>query len=482
MKKVIFFGLSLVSLACCVACGSGSAMGPISRGNFNDASLKGQYTYYLTGTDLVTGQLFAEAGAFTADGAQGITSGSDDFNETGLQGFNVPTIGMYKINNDGTGTITLTKQPPILGEIVLSVTLITPSKLFIVGSDGFSNSSGTAELQQAGALSAPPSGSFAFRLHSRRPASVAAIGDVTITSGAVTSGTQDQNSAGFTTLLTLTGGTFDPPDANGRGTGTIIDSSLATSRFLYYVIDSNTFCLLFQDLNVIGGGRAEKQSGTFMDNSLFGDFAFGSRGETFIGGVRSAGRFTSDGFGNLSLGALDSVRDGGTLAATFATGSYSPMSPNGRTAVTLNASTGDIHAVLRMVSPNRAFLLFDDATKIEEGTIDKQLVNPFTDATVNGQVPFMMDGFDDVGLVDRVGTVQWDGSQKLSLSYMENRDGAISGPVLVPGTYQVDINGRTTANLPGLSSNLIFYLVSGNQAYILEEDVDTEVDGSMNLQ
>jgi hypothetical protein len=482
MKKLALLGLSLIALACCAACGSGSATRLVAQGSFDAGSLQGQYAYYLTGTDLATGELFAEAGTFVADGNHNITAGTDDFNETGLQLFNTPTTGTYQINTDGSGTITLNRSPLVLGSVVLSVTLISPSQLFILGADGSSNSYGMALLQQTAALAAPPSGSFAFRMHSQRPASVGAIGDVTITGGAVVSGSQDQNSAGATTLLTLTGGTFDPPDANGRGTATITDSSLVSSRFFYYVIDANTFFVLFQDLDVIGVGHAEKQSGGFTDLSLFGNYAFGSRGETFVGGARTVGRFAADGVGNISLGAFDSVRDGGTLAATFSSGTYSPMSPNGRTAVTLNASTGIVEAVFRMVSPTRAFLLFDDGTKIEDGTIDAQTVATFTDATMNGQFSFVMDGFDATSFLDRVGTLRWDGQRNLQFSHMQVRNGAISGPVVVGGTYQVDSNGRTTGTVPGFSDNLIFYLVSSNKAYILQADVNTEVDGSMSLQ
>jgi len=483
MKKSVALTLTLILSAFHIACGGRGANGPTAIGNFSDASLKGQYTYHLIGTDLATGADFSEAGVFTADGAEHITSGIDDFNEAGIQNFGIPLTGTYQINSDGTGTLMLTRT--ILQQqtfTTLAVSLIDASTLYIVGADTSANSSGRADLQDSSAFSAP-SGSYSFTLHTRRPTSVGAIGDMTLASGSVSSGSEDQNVGGVTSAQTLTGGAFDPPDNTGRGTGTLIDDTPATMRFIYYVIDASTIRIFPIDASVIGIGHAEKQTGNFTDASLTGNFAFGTRGETTVGAVRTVGRFTSDGLGNLSAGAFDSARDDGTLSATFNTGTYTPMAANGRTVLTFNASTGNVTEILRMVSPARAFVLVSDPTKVEDGTLDAQTVGAFATSTLTGQYSFFMDGFDATSLLDRVGTVQWDGSGKLHLAQIVNRHGnVVPAPEPLSGTYSITGDGRVVASVSGLSSNLILYLVSGSEGYMLQGDPDTEVDGRMKLQ
>lgn len=485
MSKAVVLAFSLILLGFCVACGGGgSNTSPevAQHGAFSDASLKGQYTYYLTGTIVASGTKFSEAGVFTADGHENLSRGIDDLNQSnGQSQFAIQTFGNYAINKNGIGTVTLNRLPPGQGTITLAVTMITASQIYLVGADGLTNSFGVA-TRQGSSTFASPSGAFAFHLHSNRPAGVATIGAITVDGGQVTGGSEDQNLGGAVKSLTLTGGTFDPPDSTGRGTGSLIDSDLSTLRFFYYVIDANTINFLPQDSNVIGVGRVEKQSGTFTNGSLFGDYAFGSRGDTALDGVRTVGRFYSDGAGNLSFGAFDSVRDGATARGTFNTGTYTTMSPDGRTAVVLNSSSGTILEVFRMVSAQRAFFLINDGTKVEDGTMDAQTVNTFSNSTINGQFSFVMDGLDLNGLVDYIGTAGWSGTGKLSLTQVANRQGVVKSPTSLSGSYSVASNGRVAAKVDGISGALVFYLISGSDGYLLQSDPFAEVDGSMRLQ
>ncbi len=93
-----------------------------------------------------------------------------------------------------------------------------------------------------------------------------------------------------------------------------------------------------------------------------------------------------------------------------------------------------------------------------------------------------MDGFDATTLKDRVGTLQADGNGRLTLNEVANAGGAISVPGPLSGTYSVSTNGRTTASISSLSSNLIFYLVSSNDAYIVQADSGTEISGIISKQ
>ena len=311
---------------------------------------------------------------------------------------------------------------------------------------------------------------------------------MTLSGGNVT-GNADMLSAGVLSSVTLSG-SIAAPGSNGRGTLSISTSGGTTSNFVYYVVNASTLRLLQTDSAFLTLGRAEKQtSTTFSTASLSGNFAFGSQGDTnaTLGGVQTVGVFTSDGNGTITAGSFDSVQDGNQFTAVPFIGSYT-MSSAGRAAVTFNPRTGvTMQEVFWMVSPTRAFFVINSATKVEDGTIDQQQTTAFSTSSLNGQFAFVMDGFDSASFVDRVGTLQTDGRGNLSLNELLNRFvppnlGSITTPGVLAGTYSVASNGRVSANIPSLSSNLVFYMVSSSFGYTLQNDSATQISGNIALQ
>jgi hypothetical protein len=456
-------------------------------GNFSNASLNGQYAYQLSGTDLFNGNVpFREEGAFTADGAGHITGGEDDFVE-GTGGPLTTTVsGSYSISNDGTATTILNFSDGT--SITLAMTLASSSKVYLVEADTVATAAGVAEKQNAAVLTSVPSGTFAFRMHTSdgslgSAGSTGSVGVFTISSG-ITSGSEDVSDGGVASSRTITSGLFNTPDSNGRGTGTLTDSSLNTSSLVYYVVDANNIRLLTSTPGILGLGRAEKQTGApFAVTSLSGNYAFGGNGDTpvNVGGLRAVGQFMADGSGTIPSGALDAVQDGTTATNASITGTYSVDATTGRAPVAL---TGGLltNEVLYLVSPSRAFFLVTDPGTVAEGTLDLQSSSSFTNASMNGQFAFLMDGFNTSFFIDRVATLNWDGAGALSLNELVNASGTINVPGILTGTYSVGSNGRTTGTITNLSNNMVFYLVSGSKAYILQNDTATEIDGMTELQ
>jgi len=488
-----FLVSGLLSLLFCGACGSNEGFHtPVGTGtgNFSAASLNGQYVYQLAGTDFTSGSPvpYREAGVFMANGAGSITGGTDDFCEGSTCTSANPVTGSYTIGNDGTGSLSLSVG------INLDVTLVSSSKVYLMETDNV-NAGGIAELQTTSSsiLSSAPSGTFAFRMHtvSSAQGSSSVVGALTITSGAV-SGNDDVERGGVfdnggANPLTLTG-SFSAP-SNGRGTGTITDSSNVTSDFVYYIVDGNNVRWLSTDSGILGLGRAEKQTGApFSAASLSGGYAFGSRADdnTYLGGVNTVGSFSTAGTGSISDGAYDSVQDGNSFVDIAFTGSYT-MASNGRAAVILNPSGGtQVQQVFWMVNKTRAFLITNDSTKYEDGTLDQQQ-GTFSTGTLNGQYAFVMDGFNlNTSLyVDRIGWIQWNGSGNLTWNEVVNDSGSVQQPGFLSGTYSVGSNGRATASVNNLSLNandLIFYLVSGGTAYVLQNDPGVEMIGVTSVQ
>jgi hypothetical protein len=492
---------ALALLLFAIGCGSN---GTSATGPYSASSLKGSYVVRLSGNDSfldtnqnVQTEQYTETLVITADGAGNLT-GVEDFNSSlPAFGFTPGTTftGNYQIGKDGNGSMQINFTGMASGQINLSLTLVSTSKFYVVEADAFANFSANAAgegvKQDTTAVSSAPIGTFVTRVHQLIPNTVssATVGALTSTNGTTVSGTIDVlDNDTFFPQLTLTSGTFTAPDSNGRGTLVYTNSTAVTTAYRYYIIDANTFWLMESDSTVLGTGNAEKQSGGNL--TLAGNYAFGSSGDTdaTLGAVRSVGVFTASA-GAISGGALDSVQDGVSLLDQPFTGTFTQ---NGnRVDATITPTGGSaVQEIFWMVSPTRAFFLVAATNKVEDGTIDMQQQNTFSATDLNSQFGYalVMDGFNPSVFLTRIGTLFADGKGNLNLNEEANSfvpgslPGLINDPGTLAGTYQVRNDGRVTAAISTLSSNLILYMVAPGQAYILQNDPDVEISGQISLQ
>lgn len=505
-NKVMVAGLSGL-FAFALGCGSSSTSS--GSGPFSNASLNGSYVCQLVGNDSfidsannLQSESYTETLVITTDGA-GHLKGVEDFNSSlPATRFVAGTAftGTYTVGHDGNGSMTINFSAPSSGQINLSITMENTSKFYAVEADAFANFSANAAgegiKQNSSALSTPPtSASFVVRAHQELPSSSATVGTLNTSSATSITGTLDVLRAGvLLPQLTLTSGTLSAPDSNGRGTLVYTDSasSPVTTHYQYYIVDANTFVLMQFDptSTLLGTGRAEAQASGAL--TLAGNYAFGSGGDTdtSIAGVHSVGVFTASG-GSITAGKLDSAQDGTSVFFNQDfTGNYTQGS-NGRVQVTLIPSGGAsvmIPEVFWMVSPSRAFFLVNANNKVEDGTVDMQQQNSFATTDFKGQYALVMDGYNSSNFLTRAGTLISDGNGNLQLNEEANSfvpgslPGLINDPATLPGNYTVDANGRASATISSVSSNLVIYMVSPSQAYILQNDPSTEISGTLQLQ
>ena len=497
----LFLLSALILLLFCAGCGAGSSSssggfgGGGTSGSFSNASLKGNYAYEIAGYDLSTGQAvpFREEGAFVADGSGNITGGEDDFAEGSQLVHNVVTTtttgAAYSVSSDGTALLTLVFNTGGGLQVALSVvssptvylavTAVEPGVTQLVV-----NGTGFAVPQTTSAFAAAPSGTFVFRtqnLNTTLGLPVANVGALTVSSGAVSAGSEDQLIFGAAdNQLTLTGA-FNAPDSLGRGTGTLTDNNGVPSAFYYYMVDSNHLHFFSSTPGTIGVGRAVAQTSTSLSS---GSYVFGSKGDdSTLGGVNTVGQFAASGGSISSGGSFDSVQDAQSpVSGTFTGGTYTAAS-NGRVVVSLTPSSGNsISEIYWVVSPSLAFFITNDPTKVEAGTATLQSSTSFTKSSVSGTFGFAMDGFTTVSSLafyDRVGNLHWDGAGNLGLTEVVNVSGSPSTSGTLMGTYTVGSNGRAVGNISGLSSNLVVYLASGSEGYMLQGDSGVEINGMM---
>jgi hypothetical protein len=494
--RAIALALPVLALAFLMACGSynNNSTAVACRGNtggFSNASLAAgsQWTYELSGFQPISNTSsitpYREAGVFTVDGNGNITSGVDDFYQQGV-GYGPLTgiTGTYSITPNGTGTITLV-LPNSLGALTWAITLTGSNAFYIIEADTFANAHGHAVKQNAAPF-ATPSGTFAFRAHANGSVSgsSAVVGEVTVSGGNVTSGSADSLVGGVLTNATVTG-SFSAPDSLGVGTATL-SYGIGTFTFNYYVIDANTVNLFETDANNLALGRMEMQTGAgaFTNASLSGPLAFGSKGDTNanVGGTNTVGVLVADGAGNITSGTYDFAQDGSVGSVLSLTGTYS-TNTNGRVSITLTPTgANQVSQVAYLVSPTRAFFLVNDTTKVEDGTADQQTGTSFSNSSLNGQFAFVTGGYDSTDYVDRTGPLTADGNGKLTLAEVLNRTGVVTVPGCLSGTYTASSNGRVVMSVNSLSNNLVLYMVSNNQAYMLQGDAGTEIFGGVSAQ
>jgi hypothetical protein len=484
-----------------LGCGSN---GSSVKGPYSNASLKGSYVVRLSGNDSfidnnnnLQTESYTETLVMTADGAGNLT-GVEDFNSSlPASGFTPETAftGIYQVARDGNGSMQINFSAPASGQINLSFTLASTTKFYIAEADAFANfsanASGVGIKQDTTAFAAIPNGTFVLRVHQtpQNTVSSATVGAITFISASSATAILDVlRNDQFLPQLTLNSISTGLPDGNGRGTLVYTDSTAVQTSYQYYMVDGNTFWLMGSDPTKLSIGSAERMaSGSVAMN---GNFAFGSSGDTdtTLGAARSVGVFTASA-GAISGGALDSVQDGASVLDEPFTGTFTQ---NGaRVDATITPTGGSpIQEIIWMVSPSRAFFFFAANNKVEDGTIDMQQQNTFATGDLNSQFGYalIMDGFNTSNLLTRVGTLQADGNGNLALNEEANSfvpgslPGLINDPGTLPGTYQVRSDGRVSAAISTVSSNLILYMVSPGEAYILQNDPNVELSGQISLQ
>jgi len=177
-----------------------------------------------------------------------ITSATDDFSE-GSTVFPTTSTGSYAISKDGTGSLSFNNA---LGTINLAVRWSVLPKSTWWKAIRFST---RADWRKSRTHSncRPPSGTFVFREHDLNALqSVGSVGAFTVSGGVVSAGSEDVNRGGVLTSLTSLQVPLTLRTRDGRGSGTLTDSSPATSSFFYYIVDANSVRFLSGTSGITG--------------------------------------------------------------------------------------------------------------------------------------------------------------------------------------------------------------------------------------
>lgn len=208
----------------------------------------------------------------------------------------------------------------------------------------------------------------------------------------------------------------------------------------------------------------------FSNAGVNGTYVFVLDGAT-VSGTRIAniGRFTADGAGSITNGALE-TNEGGAISSTIFTGSYS-VGSNGRAAVTLNIAGSSYSFAMYVVNADMVILSSNDDTTTgvpaRVGHAFRQGGGPFSAASLAGDYVFDLAGrISATSAVAAVGRVSANGAGSASGQFDRNDNYAITLGGALSATYTVDANGRGTLG-SGQIGQLVFYLVSPNRAVVM---------------
>jgi hypothetical protein len=322
---------------------------PITITTFDNSLTAGNYVLQAHGIENDTPYQFA--GVITLDGQGNVTGGEQTVNSNGVSVTDniLPTGSSYFLGNDGRGTITIA-DPTIGTEIFTFVSLNsqTQNPQALISQIGLDNTgasaTGTMDLQNSAAITAAPSGSYAFVmsgsdvLDNGLPLAFGGVLDIPSGQTAI-SGVTDEIIA---ETQKLSGATFatgskisSAPDTFGQVAFTlqgllgVSHPKPVTVVLTGYIVDAAHIRLIETDTNANSGvtpfaltgglavGQAPGVYGTFTDASLVSGatYVFGVTGvdlspNSVSNGylpftLTSANLFQADGSGDMNNGYTD---------------------------------------------------------------------------------------------------------------------------------------------------------------------------------
>ena len=302
----------------------------------------GSYAFIFSGADVSNGtaNLFAAVGNFTLGSGGAISSGTEDFNDSGFAYANQALTGNLVLGPESTPATTLTTQQ--FGTQIYDVFAINSKHLKFIEMDPSGTLSGDAYSQTSTTV---PAGTFAFTLAGAFPGTNAAsaAGGFIVTDGngnITNASTEDANNTGTVSPspIVFTGA------YTAGGTGRIILGNFTGfsegSAYAAYPSSGGLLLLEIDNSGIMVGAAYPQTSGAALAASegyalnLSGVNLGASTG--FAAEVDDIAEFTANSSGSSVTGALDENGGGFPAYGVALSGTYGTLA-NGRGQIGANA-------------------------------------------------------------------------------------------------------------------------------------------------
>jgi hypothetical protein len=523
---LLTLGFALFAAAC-GGNGGSNPTPPPPTGNFSNTSLKGQYAFFMSGTNVSTGEFFARIGSFTADGNGNITTGLEDVDVSGAPELIEFSSSMYTIQADGRGTVNLNGTGPL----AFSVTMLSPAEGLIVETDGIATTSGRFFLQDPNVFANGFNGNYVFDVSgldfnpqsNQEPAVPDNIVGQFIAGSGTLGGVLDENdNANPTGAQPFTSGSFQVDTNNntdfGRGTMTFTAGG-TQFHYIYYVVNRSRLVLMEDESfsGVLTIGTATAQSSVPTTNATFnGNFVFLTSGSGINGPLTRIGRFTANGGGGLTSVFVDTNDNGETAQVpkgsvsntTYSIDANFPGSGRGTLTFT-DSSLGTFSFVFYLSSASGGVIqdvtLTQNAGNVGDGFLQLQTGAPFTPAGLAGDYGFNFSGISSNNNTLVTSEEDFVGHMALSSAPTNNVSGTVdfsefssnqgvflnvvlSGTGLTIGGDGTTSTGtRNTLALKPLTSpsatiNFVPYIVDSQHVFVAGTDSTRVISGVITLQ
>jgi hypothetical protein len=503
-------------------------------------TLTGHYAFFIQaptgarGTTVFTGSVNLDGIGNVLGGMEDVVSPTYNDQADAIQpttSGTIPNASYYTVDASGHGTLRMVTDNNETLDV--SFVMTSASHALVIETDG-NPGSGTLDLQQLTATgfdASQISGTYSFILDgvdvNNPPVKKPSIGGIFTADGVskLSNGIMDVSTAGATSSDAFTG-TFDAPDANGRGQLTFflpMTSNPAFRIFHYYLVSPKVLRVFEDDgFDLMGGSvYAQGAAGT----TLSGNYVYRHSGWSAAGRKVAAGQFAATAAGKVTGGVSDANAGGSPTIPTTGTavsGGYTITATlNGTMTLTDAAgnSTFNVYMVdptLNILDPNNAtgsggaLLLHTDANIAGTGLLIPQSIS--TNPTFTGNYALNLANSIAVTApdeLDLVGVMTGDGSAKFmnGLADYDHNYNRNTPPTPKPvfgaglvGTFAKDSAnaGHFTGNfsvtptvgsypfIPGAASptifNVSFYQASGSQAFVVETDTLANIEGTVIQQ
>jgi len=435
---------------------------------FSNASVNGSYVFKAVTTGS-TGFAFT-AGVFSTDGNGHITAGIEDANDAkNGPRTNIALTGMYSVGPDGRGTATASTS---LGTSTFKFVLISNTSAELIEFDNTA-ASGFVSAQDPSAISSI-SGPFVFAFQGEDADSItslgpaSSVGQIVLNGSGTVSGILDVNERGtFSANVPFTGNYTIGPQ--GRGTA-VSSASYGTSTYVFYIVNAKTIEFLNVDPipGLIETGTAVAQQSVSFGNGSLGSSVFLLSGGDPSTGVTlvAAGRFDTDGAGNIQNGVMDG-NDHGIFSDSLplSAGSYS-IASNGRGTISATTTKGTSTFVFWLTSPGNAQLIESDTFGVASGTVLAQQSGSFSESSMQGNFAFALGGASGSNPFAGLGQIASNGAGGFTGKEDVNVGGSTAPNVAFTGTYSIGQNGHGTGTVTGVRTTPVRVLLINQSAAV----------------
>jgi len=308
--------------------------------------------------------------------------------------------------------------------------------------------------------------------------------------GNVTGGSEDVNSGGTLSTVTITSGTYTFVATQGRVQADLHTDHGDVTWYLVLTNRSHGF-IEFGGSGASASGTLDLQDSTqFTPAAVNGSYTFRVSGLNTASPAKQVaivGAFTADGAGNVTTGLLD-ANDGGTISSGQAlSGTFTaPAAGSGRGTLTLNSGFGTQTFAYYVVDATRVKLVETDANRSTAGDAVVQANGPYATTDFHGSLVFVLSGMSANGTLG-LGGVAIIGSGTITSGSIDNNDAGIFTPAqtVTGGNYAVQdaATGRTTGTvtLGGSSIAIVLYPLSDTSFNVLEADATQIASGPAQI-